>query len=116
MTRGAWGEAVAAAYLRKKGSRIVQQNFSTRFGEIDLIVQDARYIVFVEVKTRKSDRFGAAREAVDLHKQRRLIATAEQWLQRNPTNLQPRFDVVEIYGEEDLPVRSIEHIENAFDA
>ncbi|MCF2670504.1 MAG: YraN family protein [Clostridiales bacterium] len=116
MTRGAWGEAVAAAYLRKKGYRIVQQNFSTRFGEIDLIVQDARYIVFVEVKTRKSDRFGAAREAVDLHKQRRLIATAEQWLQRNPTNLQPRFDVVEIYGEEDLPVRSIEHIENAFDA
>ena len=116
MTRGAWGEAVAAAYLRKKGYRIVQQNFSTRFGEIDLIVQDARYIVFVEVKTRKSDRFGAAREAVDLHKQRRLIATAEQWLQRNPTNLQPRFDVVEIYGEEDPPVRSIEHIENAFDA
>lgn len=116
MTRGAWGEAVAAVYLRKKGYRIVQQNFSTRFGEIDLIVQDARYIVFVEVKTRKSDRFGAAREAVDLHKQRRLIATAEQWLQRNPTNLQPRFDVVEIYGEEDLPVRSIEHIENAFDA
>ena len=116
MTRGAWGEAVAAAYLRKKGYRIVQQNFSTRFGEIDLIVQDARYIVFVEVKTPKSDRFGAAREAVDLHKQRRLIATAEQWLQRNPTNLQPRFDVVEIYGEEDLPVRSIEHIENAFDA
>lgn len=116
MTRGAWGETVAAAYLRKKGYRIVQQNFSTRFGEIDLIVQDARYIVFVEVKTRKSDRFGAAREAVDLHKQRRLIATAEQWLQRNPTNLQPRFDVVEIYGEEDLPVRSIEHIENAFDA
>lgn len=116
MTRGAWGEAVAAAYLRKKGYRIVKQNFSTRFGEIDLIVQDARYIVFVEVKTRKSDRFGAAREAVDLHKQRRLIATAEQWLQRNPTNLQPRFDVVEIYGEEDLPVRSIEHIENAFDA
>ena len=116
MTRGAWGEAVAAAYLRKKGYRIVQQNFSTRFGEIDLIVQDARYIVFVEVKTRKSDRFGAAREAVDLHKQRRLIATAEQWLQRNPTNLQPRFDVVEIYGEEDLPVRSIEHIENAFEA
>ncbi|MDY5971630.1 MAG: YraN family protein [Butyricicoccus sp.] len=116
MIRGAWGEAVAAAYLRKKGYRIVQQNFSTRFGEIDLIVQDARYIVFVEVKTRKSDRFGAAREAVDLHKQRRLIATAEQWLQRNPTNLQPRFDVVEIYGEEDLPVRSIEHIENAFDA
>lgn len=116
MTRGAWGEAVAAAYLRKKGYRIVQQNFSTRFGEIDLIVQDARYIVFVEVKTRKSDRFGAAREAVDLHKQRRLIATAEQWLQRNPTGLQPRFDVVEIYGEEDLPVRSIEHIENAFDA
>ena len=116
MTRGAWGEAVAAAYLRKKGYRIVKQNFSTRFGEIDLIVQDARYIVFVEVKTRKSDRFGAAREAVDLHKQRRLIATAEQWLQRNPTSLQPRFDVVEIYGEEDLPVRSIEHIENAFDA
>ena len=116
MTRGAWGEAVAAAYLRKKGYRIVKQNFSTRFGEIDLIVQDARYIVFVEVKTRKSDRFGAAREAVDLHKQRRLIATAEQWLQRNPTNLQPRFDVVELYGEEDLPVRSIEHIENAFDA
>ena len=113
---GTWGEALAAEYLQKHGYKLAAHGYQCRFGEIDLIVQDARYIVFVEVKTRKSDRFGAAREAVDLHKQRRLIATAEQWLQRNPTNLQPRFDVVEIYGEEDLPVRSIEHIENAFDA
>lgn len=114
MTRGAWGEAVAAAYLRRKGYRIVGQNFHTRFGEIDLIAQSGRFIVFVEVKTRKDDRYGAACEAVDAGKRKRLIATAEQWLQRNPTTLQPRFDVVEIYGEEDLPVREIRHLENAF--
>lgn len=62
---GAWGEAVAAEFLRKKRYKIVASGYYSRFGEIDLIVQNRKYLVFVEVKTRKSPKFAQAREFVD---------------------------------------------------
>ena len=108
------GEAAAAEYLRKKKYRIVGMNYSCRFGEIDLIAETGGYIVFVEVKSRRDARFAEAREYVTSAKQRRLAATAALWLAQNPTGKQPRFDVVEIYHE-DGAVRSINHIENAFE-
>ena len=114
--RGDWGEQAAADFLRKKGYTILAQNYRTRQGEIDLIAACARYLVFVEVKTRKSGRFCAACEAVNQRKQERLILTAEQWLQTYPTSLQPRMDVIEVYGDEGGPARQIYHLENAFDA
>ena len=110
---GRWGEDQAAKYLRKKRYRIVGRNFSCRFGEIDLIAEDREFIVFVEVKTRKSDAFATAREFVTGAKQERLRATAQLWLQQNPTKKQPRFDVIEVYGDNGA-VAAIEHIENAF--
>ena len=97
---GAWGEAQAAAYLKKKHYRLVAAGYRSRFGEIDLIVENRKYLVFVEVKLRKNDRFAQAMEYVDRHKQDRLRATAAMYLQENPTSLQPRFDVVEIYAPE----------------
>lgn len=113
---GAWGEALAADYLQRKKYKIVASGYRCRFGEIDLIVSNRQYLVFVEVKLRKSDRFASAMEYVDFHKQNRIRTTAELFLSQNPTALQPRFDVIEIYapqGVESLKPE-IHHLEDAF--
>ena len=113
---GAWGEAIAAQYLQKKRYKLLATGYRTRFGEIDLIVHDRNFLVFVEVKLRKSDTFAQAKEFVDYHKQNRLRTTAEIYLSQNPTVLQPRFDVVEIYAPEGPATKQpkIYHIEDAF--
>ena len=85
--QGSWGEAFALDYLKGKKYLSVAQGYRSRWGEIDLIVKDARYIVFVEVKVRKNDSFAAAREFVDRNKQERLRKTAELWLTRHATEL-----------------------------
>ena len=112
--KGDWGEQAACAYLERKGYRMLGKNFRTRFGEIDIIMAHGKYIVFVEVKTRKNDRFAAAREFVTPRKQQRITATASLWLQQHPTDRQPRFDVVEVYGTEGTVAPRIDHLENAF--
>ena len=113
---GAWGEALAAEYLRKKRYKIIAANYRQKFGEIDLIVENRKYLVFVEVKLRKSDGFAGAAEFVDQHKQNRLRTTASMYLAANPTDLQPRFDVIEIYAPEGTATRNpkIIHMEDAF--
>ncbi len=113
---GPWGEALAAEYLRKKRYVLVACNYRCRFGEVDLIVENRTYVVFVEVKLRKSDRFAAAMEYVDHRKQNRLRTTAQLWLSQHPTGKQPRFDVIEIYAPEGLATRrpQIYHWEDAF--
>ena len=113
---GAWGEALAAKYLQKKRYKIVATNYRSRFGEIDLIVADRKFLVFVEVKLRKSDRFAQAMEFVDSRKQQRLRATAGIYLAQNPTELPCRFDVIEIYAPEGVSTAKpiINHLEDAF--
>ena len=113
---GAWGEALAAEYLRKKRYALVAAGYRCRFGEIDLIVKNRRYLVFVEVKTRKSSQFARGSDYVDRHKRDRLRITASMYLSQNPTELQPRFDVIEIYAPEGpATVRpEINHLEDAF--
>ena len=113
---GAWGEALAAEYMRKKHYKLVAAGFSCRFGEIDLILSNRKYLVFAEVKLRKSSDFAAAREHVDRHKQDRIRMTASMYLSRFPTKLQPRFDVIEIYAPEgaDSAKPLIQHMEDAF--
>ena len=114
-TSGSWGEERAARYLRLRAYRILEKNFRCRLGEIDLIARRGGYLVFVEVKLRKSDRFGQAREFVNRAKQERTIATAQLWLQEHETELQPRFDVIEIYAPDGPEGKvTINHIENAF--
>ena len=110
---GSDGEAAAAAYLKKKKYKILGQNYSCRFGEIDIIAQQGRYVVFAEVKTRKNENFAAAREFVTRQKQERVMKAAMLWLQQNDVDLQPRFDVIEVVGEGFA--RKITHIENAFE-
>lgn len=113
---GRWGEQTAAGYMKKKGYEIVGLNYSCRFGEIDLIARDRRYIVFAEVKLRQDDGFAKAREFVTRRKQERIIATASLWLADNPTQLQPRFDVIEIYAPGGIETKApkIIHLINAF--
>lgn len=113
---GAWGEALAAEYLREKGYRICDSGYACRFGEIDLIAEKGRFLAFVEVKLRKSDDFGRAGEYVDEKKRQRLRTTACHYLTSHRTRLQPRFDVIEVYAPEGTETRNpqIYHIEDAF--
>lgn len=114
---GYFGERSAAAYLREKGYEIRAAGYRSRFGEIDIIAAKKGVIAFVEVKTRRGADFAAAREHVDAHKQRRIIATAEQYLASVRPKEQPRFDVAEVYVDEragKLYVQHINYLENAF--
>lgn len=112
---GRFGERQAAEYLKKKGYTIREINFSCRAGEIDIIAENKRYIVFAEVKLRKNAVFAEAREFVTVSKQQRIIKTAQLWLLENETDKQPRFDVVEIYAPDGAAGKlTINHIENAY--
>ena len=113
---GPWGEALAADYLRKKRFRIAAMNYRTRLGELDLVAEDRQFLVFCEVKLRKTADFAAAREFVDARKQERLRAAALLYLSEHETALQPRFDVIEIYAPDGTQTKRphITHLEDAF--
>lgn len=105
---GIAGEALAEAVLRDKGLRILARRWRCRSGEIDLIAEDGRWLVFVEVKARAGEGFGRPSEAVDARKRRRLARAALTYLQAEDALERPcRFDVVEVG-------REIRHIEDAF--
>ena len=112
---GAWGEALAAEYLRKKHYQIVAAGYSCRFGEIDLIAKNRKYLVFVEVKLRKNASFAQGREFVHREKQDRIRMTASIYLSQYQGDLQPRFDVIEIYAPEGPATAAPEiiHLEDA---
>ena len=82
-----------------------------------MIAADRKYVAFVEVKLRSTDRFVQAREYVGAAKQERIRTAASLWLAENETALQPRFDVIEIYGNETMDPKQLDirHIENAFE-
>ena len=107
---GPWGEAAAAAYLRKKGFRIEAMNYRTRLGEIDIIAKDGKYYVFIEVKFRASGSAGFSLEAIDHRKAMRIRNAAVYYLfsHQFPEETPCRFDAAGIDGEE------ITYIRNAF--
>lgn len=113
---GRLGEEYAAEWLTDRGYRLLERNYHSRYGEIDLIVEKGRVLAFVEVKTRRLDAIAAPCEWVTPQKRKRLVNTALQYLQEHPGPLQPRFDVMEIFTENrnEFAVSSIHHIENAF--
>ena len=99
MTRreiGDAGEHFAAKLYRKAGYEIAARNYACRFGEIDIICENAEYIVFAEVKARELSSAYLPREAVTPQKQRRIVRSAEHYLMQHPSEKQPRFDVVEL--------------------
>lgn len=112
---GEQGENLAVSYLRSKGYRILERNFRIRSGEIDIIAFYQKCLVFVEVKTRRSQKFGTAAEAVHYQKRRRIVRTALFYLTMKPLSYDLiRFDVIEVYYTHSSP--SIHHIVQAFDA
>ena len=113
-SKGKIWEIEAANYLRKHRYKLVDTNYTTRFGEVDLIVKNRKYICFVEVKQRDVKSIALPREFVTYSKQQKIIACAKMFLMQNKTNLQPRFDVIEIYTDNN-EIKSIKHLENAFD-
>lgn len=112
---GAYGEFCAAKYLKDNGYAILEMNYRCRFGEIDIIAQKDGIVAFVEVKTRENDRFASAAENVTPEKLRRIVTTAGLWISKHQTQLQPRFDVIEVYSANPSgqPER-IEHIKNVW--
>lgn len=112
---GSFGEDRAAAYLRQKGYKIVARNFACRVGEVDIIAEKGDFIIFAEVKFRRSADFAQAREFVTAAKQARIIKTAELWLCAEDCEKQPRFDVIEVYAPRgEYGTVRINHIEDAF--
>jgi len=90
------GEQAAARFLQGQGWQVVVQNFRGRRGEVDIIALDGDTWVFIEVKTRNTSRFGTGRESVDVRKQRRIAAAAEEFLaRRGALDAKARFDVIE---------------------
>ena len=98
-TLGAAGERLAATHLEKQGFEIVDRNYRCRAGEIDLVAARGDLIVFCEVKTRRSDRWGEPSEAVDYRKQARLRRLAGAWLTEKGGRGEVRFDVISVLVE-----------------
>ncbi|MCR5624464.1 MAG: YraN family protein [Lachnospiraceae bacterium] len=103
-------EDLAVKYLEKSGYKILERNFYTRKGEIDIIAQDGEYLVFIEVKYRKDNESGTPEEAVDYRKQKRIKDSAMVYIYFNkiPMDSPMRFDVVSICRED------VKIIKNAF--
>ncbi|MBO5252620.1 MAG: YraN family protein [Clostridia bacterium] len=110
---GKLGEYFTQQYLRRKGYEIVDVNFKSRFGEIDIIAKNDRYIAFVEVKTRKADGLSHPFESITPSKRAKVIKTAQFYLMRYPIDLQPRFDAAAVFTR-DGELEKIDYIENAF--
>lgn len=113
---GSGGERAAARFLKKQGYRIVARGYSSRLGEIDLVALDGDCLVFVEVKTRRSNAAGRPDEAVHLDKQKRLTRAALAYLKRHGLlEHSARFDVVAIVWPPEARRPEITHYKNAFE-
>jgi len=111
---GAQWEKTAESFLRSHGLKLLQRNFISRFGEIDLIMEDEETVVFIEVKYRKSSQRGSGADAVTFHKQGRISRTAAWYLAKNPHRAGQycRFDVISIQPQKGD--RGISWIKSAF--
>lgn len=116
VARGKDAEILACNYLLNCGLSLIQRNFRSRCGEIDLIMSDRDSLVFVEVRYRRQSRFGSAAESVGPRKQSKIVACAQHYMQRNPAAADRpcRFDVVAISGTGMTP--DIQWIPDAFPA
>ena len=108
---GLEAEKLAATFLANNGLKLVTQNYHCRFGEIDLIMKDAKTLVFVEVRLRSNSQFGNAGASITLPKQQKLIATAQHYLQQHG-ECDCRFDAI-LMNKTDL--QNIEWVRNAFE-
>ena len=111
--KGKKGEDIACAYLKRSGYRIMNRNYKTDVGEIDIIATDEHTVIFVEVKSRTTDGFGMPSEAVNYMKRNKINQVASQYIKKFMLfGADIRFDVIEVY----LAENRVNHIENAFDS
>ena len=118
--QGHKAELLVANYLRSKGCIIAKMNYHSRFGEIDIIAESRKTVAFVEVKQRSENALFTPAEAVDARKQHKIILTANDFLRKaNLSELQPRFDIAEVYFSKTADGKTkykIHYIKNAFQA
>lgn len=111
--RGDAGETIAAEYLKGIGYEIIDRNYRTGLGEIDIIAAGEGYLIFVEVKTRLNENHGYGADAVNFRKRRKINEVASQYIKKfRLYNQAVRFDIIEVYTED----KRVEHIKNAFDS
>lgn len=115
--KGKLGEEYTCRWLESAGYTIIQRNYRRPCGEIDIIAKNSRYLIFVEVKTRKYNSLVSGAEAVNYKKKGRIIATAEYYLAENGVELQPRYDIAEVTVSCGTAVRVIDftYYDDAFD-
>ncbi len=113
------GEKYAAEYMKKCGYKIIDTNYHSKFGEIDIVAKKDEYIIFCEVKARRSVAFGYPCEFVDLRKRQKIIKTAYKYIEENNIESAIRFDVCEVFHKEnksgEIRLESINYIEGAFE-
>ncbi len=116
--KGQSGEKIAEMFLRGKGLKLVEKNFRAKTGEIDLIMKDKGDLVFIEVRIRSNPNFASGAESVTKSKQRKIINTANIYLQKHIKEFQngARFDVISISAKNDCNQPEIDWIPNAFNA
>ena len=100
--RGKKAEDLACCYLQQQGLKLVTRNYHCRHGELDLIMLDNETLVFIEVRLRNNQRYGSALESIDAHKRRKLIFTAQQYLQQQKYLPAARFDVITLHDDNSL--------------
>ena len=116
-TSGVRGETYACRYLEEKGAVVLCRNYTSRWGEVDIIARMGTYLLFVEVKTRASNAYAVPQAAVTVTKQRRILRTAMMFMRTHPTQLQPRFDVIALTTDRYTgEVIGCNYIESAFGA
>ena len=109
-SKGKAAEEKAASYLKSLGYKILEKNFHSRFGEIDIIARDGNTLVFVEVRSKSYSSFGTPEETISKSKAKKIIKTAQLYIQiKNPSFEDVRFDIISILHN------NISHIKNAFD-
>ncbi len=111
---GAWGEIYAARYLRDNKFKIISANYVCRFGELDLVAEKDGILCFIEVKTRNETTLTRPMEAVDEGKRERLRMASKSFLNYSKLSGEMRFDVVEVYLDDNYEMKGINYIENAF--
>ncbi len=111
---GKWGEGVAVRFLQEKGFVLVATNYRCRWGEVDIVVQEGDELVFVEVRTRRGVEYGTPEESVTAAKARRLVATAQEFLQEHGiADASWRIDLIAIRLDGDRKVQDISHLRHA---
>ena len=113
-TKGQAAEQLACDYLTEQGLQLVTRNYSCRLGELDLIMRDGAHLVFIEVRSRRTSRYGLPEETVNFRKQQKLLKTASYYLQRQRFDGPCRFDIVAI--SRDNKQQSVRWIKDAFQA